>query len=204
MRAFSAVIDQLGEFDGLLTSNETRTESESMEEYNLDFCNTNNSDGCNGASTLKGGSKLLPIQHLILMTPSKATVVRDLSLEICEKGHLLVTGPSGSGKTSLLRALVGLWNFRRGIIRFYDRNTSDTLPCLSADVASPEANSVYEPKHDYDKQNKRKFKKCFFFLKNHTWCWEHFTNNYFIQPGAKIMYPCQTVIYQMVMANCSC
>ncbi|KAL6542978.1 Canalicular multispecific organic anion transporter 1 [Orobanche hederae] len=160
--AFSAVIDRLGEFDDLLTSNETRTESESMEEINLEFCNTNNSDMCNGASPLNGGSKLLSIEHLTVMTPSKATLIRDLSLEICEKGHLLVTGPSGSGKTSLLRALAGLWNFGRGIIRFYDRNTMDTLPCLSANVASPEATSVYEPKHDYDTHNKRNSRNVFF------------------------------------------
>ena len=36
--------------------------------------------------------KLLDIENLTLRTPSKATLVRDLSLVINEKDHLLVSG----------------------------------------------------------------------------------------------------------------
>ncbi|GFQ06000.1 ABC transporter d family member 2 chloroplastic [Phtheirospermum japonicum] len=119
--AFSAVIDRLGEFDDLLTSSETNTDSQSNEEIRREFCNINNSD------ILNGGSKLLSIEHLTLLTPSKATLIRDLSLEIFEKDHLLIAGPSGSGKTSLLRAVAGLWSFGSGTIRFYNRKTKDVF-----------------------------------------------------------------------------
>lgn len=37
-------------------------------------------------------TKLLDIENLTLRTPSKATLVRDLSLVINEKDHLLVSG----------------------------------------------------------------------------------------------------------------
>ncbi|KAL3614906.1 Canalicular multispecific organic anion transporter 1 [Castilleja foliolosa] len=114
--AFSAVIDRLGEFDDLLTSSETNTDSQSSEEILREFCNINNSEIRNG------GSKLLSIENLTLMTPSKATLLRGLSLEIFEKDHLLIAGPSGSGKTSLLRGVAGLWSFGNGTIRFYNRD----------------------------------------------------------------------------------
>ncbi|KAL0407158.1 UNVERIFIED_CONTAM: ABC transporter D family member 2, chloroplastic [Sesamum latifolium] len=156
--AFSAVIDRLGEFDDLLTSNETRSDGEPTEEISREFCNVNNSVASNGALTINRGSKLLTVENLTLLTPSKATLIRDLSLEICEKDHLLVTGPSGSGKTSLLRAVAGLWNFGRGTIRFYDRNARDNSPCLSADAASPEATSV----HEHNKNNTRNSRDVFF------------------------------------------
>ncbi|KAK4491872.1 hypothetical protein RD792_002652 [Penstemon davidsonii] len=120
--AFSAVIDRLGEFDDLLISSETRSDSKPMEEIYREFCNTNNSSVTNGSVSLSQGSKLLMLEHLTVLTPSKATLIRDLSLEICEKDHLLITGPSGSGKTSLLRAIAGLWNFGSGTITFYDGN----------------------------------------------------------------------------------
>ncbi|KAL0310821.1 UNVERIFIED_CONTAM: ABC transporter D family member 2, chloroplastic [Sesamum angustifolium] len=119
--AFSAVIDRLGEFDDLLTNNETRSDGEPTEEILVNFA-------------------------------------MDLSLEICEKDHLLVTGPSGSGKTSLLRAVAGLWNFGRGTIRFYDSNVRDNSTSLSADAASPEATFV----HENNKQNTRNSREVFF------------------------------------------
>ncbi|KAK4434742.1 ABC transporter D family member 2, chloroplastic [Sesamum alatum] len=156
--AFSAVIDRLGEFDDLLTSNETRSDTEPMEEISREFCNINNSVASNGPLPINRGSKLLTVENLTLLTPSKATLIRDLSLEICEKDHLLVTGPSGSGKTSLLRAVAGLWNFGRGTIRFYERNARDTLPCLPADAASPEATFV----HEHNKHNTRNSRGVFF------------------------------------------
>ncbi|KAK6133130.1 hypothetical protein DH2020_033169 [Rehmannia glutinosa] len=160
--AFSAVIDRLGEFDDLLTSSETRSVSESMEEICREFCTINDPSMSNGSGALTRASKLLMIEQLTLLTPSKATLIRDLSLEVCEKDHLLITGPSGSGKTSLLRAIAGLWSFGRGTIRFYDKNTRDALPSLSADVASPETTSVYDPKHEYRKLNKRNSRGVFF------------------------------------------
>ncbi|KAI3456632.1 hypothetical protein Pfo_013295 [Paulownia fortunei] len=126
------------------------------------FCNMNNPSASNGSVPLGRGLKLLTIEHLTLLTPSKAILIRDLSLEICEKDHLLVTGPSGSGKTSLLRAIAGLWSFGRGTITFYDRNARDSLPCLSADVASPEVTLVHKTRHDGNKHEKRNARGVFF------------------------------------------
>ncbi|KAL3625051.1 hypothetical protein CASFOL_031720 [Castilleja foliolosa] len=53
----------------------------SNEEIRREFCNINNSDIL----------KLLSIDHLILLTPSKATLIRDLSLQIFEKDHILTS-----------------------------------------------------------------------------------------------------------------
>ncbi|CAA0836547.1 ABC transporter D family member 2- chloroplastic [Striga hermonthica] len=158
--AFSAVIDRLGEFDDLLTSNETSRDGEPVEQIHREFCNLNSSEMCNGAVPLKGDSELLSIERLTLLTPSKATLIRDLTLEICEKDHLLITGPSGSGKTSLLRALAGLWSFGRGTIRFYNKTTRGTSPHLSESVASPKATLPYglEP----DQMNKNNSRDVFF------------------------------------------
>ncbi|PIN20896.1 Long-chain acyl-CoA transporter, ABC superfamily [Handroanthus impetiginosus] len=160
--AFSAVIDRLGEFDDLLSSSETRSDNESMEEICREFCNIGSPNSSNGSVPHGRASKLLTIEHLTLLTPSKATLIRDLSLEICETDHLLVAGPSGSGKTSLLRALAGLWSFGRGTITFYDRNAKDSLQCLSADLASPEVTLGDKTKHDYNKHEKKKSRDVFF------------------------------------------
>ncbi|KAG8365308.1 hypothetical protein BUALT_Bualt18G0091200 [Buddleja alternifolia] len=161
LSAFSAVIDRLGEFDDLLTNSEIRSDSEPMEEISREFYTVNNSAASNGSVPLNSGSKLLQIEHLTLLTPSKATLIRDLSLEICEKDHLLITGPSGSGKTSLLRAIAGLWSFGTGKITFYDRNAGDLFPCVSADVASLEANLVDESNHG-NKDKRRNSRNVFF------------------------------------------
>ncbi|KAL8046086.1 hypothetical protein ABFX02_08G156100 [Erythranthe guttata] len=160
--AFSAVIDRLGEFDDLLTSSENRTDTEAMEEIFRNVCYINSSSASNGSVAVNRGSKLLMIEHLTLMTPSKATLIRDLSLEISEKEHLLITGPSGSGKTSLLRAVAGLWSFGKGTVRFHDTDTVDTSSCLSADAASSEATVVNEGNHGYDKHNDRNSRAAFF------------------------------------------
>ncbi|CAA2956627.1 ABC transporter D family member 2, chloroplastic [Olea europaea subsp. europaea] len=147
--AFSAVIDRLdifstirpfkfaGEFDDVLSS-DSRIDVESMEEIKREFCCINSFSALksNGSLPLDRSVKLLNIEHLTLLTPSKSTLVRDLLLEICEKDHLLVTGPSGSGKTSLLRAIAGLWNFGQGIITFYYKNARVPDPHVSTDMGS--------------------------------------------------------------------
>ncbi|KAL7142910.1 hypothetical protein ABFS83_08G156000 [Erythranthe nasuta] len=160
--AFSAVIDRLGEFDDLLTSSENRTDTDAMEEIVRNVCDINSSSASNGSVAVNRGSKLLMIEHLTLMTPSKATLIRDLSLEISEKEHLLITGPSGSGKTSLLRAVAGLWSFGKGTVRFHGTNAVDTSSSLSADAASSEATVVKEGNHGYDKYNDRNSRAAFF------------------------------------------
>ncbi|XP_041989904.1 ABC transporter D family member 2, chloroplastic-like isoform X1 [Salvia splendens] len=140
--AFSAVIDRLGEFDDLLSKSETRSETDPSEGIIREFCNINDSRASNGSIPPGRGQELLILENLTLMAPSKATLIRDLSLEIFEKEHLLITGPSGSGKTSLLRAIAGLWSFGKGTIKFYDRYAKDSSPCLPNEVASSEITKV--------------------------------------------------------------
>lgn len=142
--AFSAIIDRLGEFDDLLSSSETITEDEPPEEIRRVYCSIGQPGDSNGSITVPIGRafKLLTIEDLTLLTPSNATLIRNLSLEICGGNHVLVTGPSGSGKTSLLRAVAGLWNYGRGTITFFKRSESDSLPGLPADAASSEVSSA--------------------------------------------------------------
>ncbi|XP_022856883.1 ABC transporter D family member 2, chloroplastic-like isoform X1 [Olea europaea var. sylvestris] len=154
--AFSAVIDRLGEFDDVLSS-DTRNDGESMEEIEREYCSTNSFSALNsnGSMPLAVSVKLLSIEHLTLLTPSKATLIKDLSLEICEKENLLVTGPSGSGKTSLLRAIAGLWNFGRGTITFYNKNARSPKPCVSTGMDSGEVTSVSETNPDHNRHRER-------------------------------------------------
>lgn len=125
--AFSAVIDRLGEFDDVLDSS-LNGPSESSEEICLSYCNVKSSLPleCNGSAKVDKSQKLLEVENLTLQTPtSKAILIRDLSMVINLKDHLLVMGPSGSGKTSLLRALAGLWNTGRGKVTFYVDDGND-------------------------------------------------------------------------------
>ncbi|CAL5402390.1 unnamed protein product [Camellia sinensis] len=142
--AFSAVIDRLGEFDDVLDSSSSIHFSDPLEEIRLIYCNVKFSTSLqsNGSIILDNRQKLLDIENLTLQTPSsKATLVRDLSLKIYEKDHLLVTGPSGSGKTSLLRAIAGLWSTGRGKIRLYVQATNPQS-ALSPELAPLEATVV--------------------------------------------------------------
>ncbi|XP_026395055.1 ABC transporter D family member 2, chloroplastic-like isoform X2 [Papaver somniferum] len=76
--------------------------------------------------------KLLDVKNLKLETPkSKTTLIRNLSLEMDNKDHLLITGPSGCGKTSLLRAMAGLWSTGEGKITFYIRDGENPQLALS-------------------------------------------------------------------------
>lgn len=136
--AFSAVIDRLGEFDDVLDSSNSKSLSDSPEEIRLVYCGVNNSPslGSNGTMPLDKCPKILDIENLTLQTPTnKATLITDLSLEINDQDHLLITGPSGSGKTSLLRAMAGLWCTGKGKITFYVEGAKDPQLPVSADVA---------------------------------------------------------------------
>ncbi|XP_043810989.1 ABC transporter D family member 2, chloroplastic-like, partial [Manihot esculenta] len=145
--AFSAIIDRLGEFDDVLDSSISKHLSELSEEISLSYCNFRNSLvlESNGSVPVDNCQKLLSIENLTLQTPtSKATLIRDLSLVINEKDHLLVTGPSGSGKTSLLRALAGLWNVGRGKITFYVDDADDPQLPTSSELPANEINTSHE------------------------------------------------------------
>ena len=80
-----------GEFDDLLSKSETRSEADPSEGIVREFCNINDSSASNGSIALGRGQELLMLENLTLMAPSKATLIRDLSLEIFEKEHLLVS-----------------------------------------------------------------------------------------------------------------
>ncbi|KAJ8527617.1 hypothetical protein K7X08_015068 [Anisodus acutangulus] len=146
LSAFSAVIDRLGEFDDVLDSSNKKGHQDSKEEIQLSFCLINSSNGLHsdGSLPLSKRVKLLQVEHLTIQTPSEATLIKDLSFEIFEKDHLLVTGPSGSGKTSLLRAVAGLWSFGDGAITVYVKPRGDLDTPHSPDVVSPEVTSTNE------------------------------------------------------------
>lgn len=144
--AFSAVIDRLGEFDDVLDSSNKKGHQDSKEEIQLSFCLISCSNGLhsNGSMPLSKRVKLLHVEHLTVQTPSEATLIKDLSFEIFEKDHLLVTGPSGSGKTSLLRAVAGLWSFGNGAITVYVRPAGNLDMPNSPDVVSHQVTSTNE------------------------------------------------------------
>lgn len=141
--AFSAVIDRLGEFNDILDTSSSNGLDEPSGEITLEYCYISDSSSLesNGLMPVIKSQKLLDIENLTLETPTtKATLVRDLSLVIDEKDHLLIMGPSGSGKTSLLRALAGLWVTGRGKITFFVEGYD--LQPTSSNIESPEANSA--------------------------------------------------------------
>ncbi|KAK6231001.1 hypothetical protein QUC31_002519, partial [Theobroma cacao] len=143
--AFSAVIDRLGEFDDVLDSSRFNSPSDPMEQINLTYSYVKGSQvlDSNGSVPANTSLRLLDVENLTLKTPkNNSTLVKDLSLVINEKDHLLVMGPSGSGKTSLLRALAGLWSTGKGKITFYVEDGGDVQPPTSSDVASLEVNSA--------------------------------------------------------------
>ncbi|KAI3967265.1 hypothetical protein MKW92_027668 [Papaver armeniacum] len=121
--AFSAVIDRLGEFDDVLDGN-SQSYSDSMRGITIVYSDSRESSllQSNGMVSDKC-MKLLDVKNLKLETPkSRTTLIRNLSLEMDNKDHLLITGPSGCGKTSLLRAMAGLWSTGEGKITFYIRD----------------------------------------------------------------------------------
>ncbi|GAA0148297.1 ATP-binding cassette [Lithospermum erythrorhizon] len=131
--AFSAVINRLGEFDEVLDSSNSEKYDDSMERIQLQYCSVNMSTNseANGSITPESSAKLLEIEELTLQTPTnQATLIKDLSIQIYEKDHLLISGPSGSGKTSLLRALAGLWNSGKGKVTFYESTALEEVAQL--------------------------------------------------------------------------
>ncbi|XP_057474728.1 ABC transporter D family member 2, chloroplastic-like isoform X1 [Actinidia eriantha] len=163
--AFSAVIDRLGEFDDVLDSISSKQLSDPSEEIHLTYCSAEISTSLqpNGSMLLNNSQEMLDIENLTLRPPSSnATLVRDLSLKIYEKDHLLVTGPSGSGKTSLLRAIAGLWSTGRGKIRFYVKDTRDPQLPLSPDVAPLEGTSAHDTHGNFERFGSRNSRGVFF------------------------------------------
>ncbi|XP_073039270.1 ABC transporter D family member 2, chloroplastic-like [Primulina eburnea] len=162
LSAFSAVIERLGEFDDLLNNKDTRIDADNLEEICRELCIISDFSNSNGSVPFANSSKLMSINHLTLMTPSGATLIRDLSLDVYEGNHLLVTGPSGSGKTSLLRAVAGLWSFGKGTITSYERNEGDPLSQFSSNLASLEVSSVEETMGNENRRKNERSRGVFF------------------------------------------
>ncbi|XP_059454003.1 ABC transporter D family member 2, chloroplastic isoform X1 [Corylus avellana] len=164
--AFSAVIDRLGEFDDILDRSSSKSVSDPSEEIRVVYHSVRSSPvlDSNGSMTKDVHQKLLDIENLTLQTPSKATLVRDLSLVINEKDHLLVMGPSGSGKTSLLRAMAGLWSTGRGTITFYVKDGEYLLPSISSDGNPPEVSTVHDDMHEELERTINRNSRGIFFL----------------------------------------
>ncbi|KAI3863402.1 hypothetical protein MKX03_018706 [Papaver bracteatum] len=134
---FSAVIDRLGEFDDVLDGN-SQSYSDSTQEISIAYSDAQDSSVLqyNGMVSDK---RMLDVKNLKLETPkSKTTLIRNLSLEMNNKDHLLITGPSGCGKTSLLRAVAGLWSTGEGKITFYIRDEENPQMAPSADMVPAE------------------------------------------------------------------
>lgn len=160
--AFSAVIDRLGEFDDILDYTSSNGPVDSLDEIELTYCNVKDSTFFKSMKALDT-QNLLVIESLTVQTPTnKALLIRDLSLEVRENEHLLVTGPSGSGKTSLLRAIAGLWRTGRGVITFYAKYTGVLEQPQTPDVAPQEATTTDERKKDDKRSKYRDFKGVFF------------------------------------------
>ncbi|KAK9070614.1 hypothetical protein SSX86_011016 [Deinandra increscens subsp. villosa] len=152
--AFSAVIERLGEFDDVLDYINTNDPLEPYDEIQLTYINVKDSPFFL-SKKLSETQKLLEIERLSVQTPTnKALLIRDLSLTVCNKEHLLVTGPSGTGKTSLLRAIAGLWRTGRGKITFYAKHSPNAAP--------NESTMTGEINIDDKKSNYRDFKGVFF------------------------------------------
>ncbi|KAJ8761744.1 hypothetical protein K2173_004554 [Erythroxylum novogranatense] len=163
--AFSAVIDRLGEFDDILDSGSSESLSNWSEKINLTYCNSKSAlvlDSTNGSILMDNDKKLLDIENLTLLTPSKSSLIKDLSLVINKQDHLLVMGPSGSGKTSLLRALAGLWNFGKGKVTFYVDHGDDPQPSLSAQMNGHEVSGESSKAEELETPTGRKPMGVFF------------------------------------------
>ncbi|KAK4285601.1 hypothetical protein QN277_002277 [Acacia crassicarpa] len=144
--AFSAVINRLGEFDDVLDrSCSSKLHSIMSEEILVTYkCSKRSSMESNGLMNLpEKFETLLEMRNLTLKTPNGTTLIRELSLTINEKDHLLIIGPSGSGKTSLLRAMAGLWNTGTGKMSYYEKNGEDSKQLICSDVSAPSVNAAH-------------------------------------------------------------
>jgi hypothetical protein len=82
-----------GEFDDVLDSSSSKCISSSVEEISLTYCDERSSLllESNGSILMDRCQKVLDLENLTLQTPtSKAILIRDLSLVINKKDHLLV------------------------------------------------------------------------------------------------------------------
>ena len=82
----------VGEFDDVLDSGSSKSSEDSLKEIQLSYDNVKKLTlpEVNGSMPLDDNEKLLVIENLTVQTPTKSVLVKDLSLQINEKDHLLV------------------------------------------------------------------------------------------------------------------
>lgn len=82
----------VGEFDDVLDSESSKSPEDSSKGIQLTYDNAKKSTlaDVNGSMPLDDNEKLLVIENLTVQTPTKTVLVKDLSLQINEKDHLLV------------------------------------------------------------------------------------------------------------------
>ena len=94
MITFLISLMHAGEFDDILDKSSPKDLSDPSEEINLVYYDVKSSAllESNGSVAMDTGEKLLDIENLTLLTPkSRTALIWDLSLEINEKDHLLVS-----------------------------------------------------------------------------------------------------------------
>src|SRR5690554_6730462 len=64
--------------------------------------------------------KLIDISNLTVGYENKPEVLKDVSFTIYSDDYLGIIGPNGGGKTTLLKAILGLLNPKKGSITYYD------------------------------------------------------------------------------------
>jgi len=83
-----------------------------------DFSDATAPDSAPAAGIAVEPSDRFALGNVTLMTPNRRrTLVRNLAVDLDSHANLLVVGQSGVGKSSLLRAIAGLWNQGRGVVK---------------------------------------------------------------------------------------
>lgn len=84
-------------------------------------------------------------------TIGKTTILNNINFEICSNGVVGLLGPNGAGKSSLMKILVGLWNFNNGIVQYHfnQEHIFSQHNCLPHSVVRhigylPENNPLYD------------------------------------------------------------
>lgn len=80
---------------------------------------------------IHANSKTLKLADLTVFSPSRQTLLQNMSIEMRPRDRLLISGPPGSGKTTLLRTIAGIW------------------PYFSGSIIKPKAHLMFIPQKPY-------------------------------------------------------